>query len=326
MKSVKLKLFPLLGFIFLAVPLLGWWQWHAVYDWARLRNYIPPTAISELVSQDTMTSYAKHLFYVNHPQIVSGVSEFRKDCPESEQTIVLGCYHPTMDGIYIYNVTDSQLYGIQQVTAAHEMLHGAYNRLSANKRNYINGLLKNFYANDVHDQRIISEINLYKQTEPNSVLDEMHSSFGTEISDLPPALESYYSQYFSNRKTVADFASNYQAAFTNLSNQIKAADAQLTNQKHGIEAEETTLTTQLNQINTDRARLNALSTSGQLDQYNAGVEGFNNEVRSYNAGVSQLQGDIASYNALVDSRNQVASALASLDQAIDTRLQPQTTQ
>jgi len=311
---------------FMAAPLVVWWQWHALYDWWRLHGYSPPVAISTLVSQDAMTSYGKHLFYINHPQLVTGVNGFRKDCPESEQTIVLGCYRPNEDGIYVYNVQDPQLQGIQQVTAAHEMLHGAYDRLSAKDRNYIDGLLNDFYNNDEHDQRIIDEINLYKKTEPNSVTNEMHSVFGTEISSLPAPLETYYQKYFSNRGAVTAFANGYQGEFTSRTNQINADDAQLASLKSQISTQEQSLTDQLNQINTDKARLDSLRNSEQIDAYNSGVTSFNNEVDAYNSGVARLQSDIASYNSLVASRNAIAGELRSLDTAIDTRLTTQSAQ
>ena len=311
---------------FLAAPFVVWWQWHALYDWYRLRGYTPPPSISTLANQDTMTAYGKHLFYVNHPQLLGDVATFRQDCPESEQTIVLGCYHPNEDGIYVYNVQDAQLQGVQQVTAAHEMLHGAYDRLSAKDRNYIDGLLNDFYNNDEHDQRIIDEINLYKKTEPNSVTNEMHSVFGTEVSNLPAPLEAYYQKYFSNRGAVTAFADGYQGEFTGRMNQINADDAQLASLKSQISAQEQSLTDQLNQINTDKARLDSLRSSGQIDAYNSGVTSFNNEVDAYNSGVARLQSDIASYNSLVASRNAIAGELRSLDTAIDTRLTTQSAQ
>jgi len=311
---------------FLAVPFVVWWQWHALYDWYRLRGYTPPPGISTLANQDTMTAYGKHLFYVNHPQLLGDVATFRQDCPESEQTIVLGCYHPNEDGIYVYNVQDAQLQGVQQVTAAHEMLHGAYDRLSAKDRNYIDGLLNDFYNNDEHDQRIIDEINLYKKTEPNSVTNEMHSVFGTEVSNLPAPLEAYYQKYFSNRGAVTAFADGYQGEFTSRTNQINADDAQLASLKSQISTQEQSLTNQLNQINSDKARLDSLRNSGQIDAYNSGVTSFNNEVDVYNSGVDKLHGDIDSYNSLVNSRNAIAGELRSLDSAIDTRLTTQSAQ
>jgi hypothetical protein len=315
-----------IALLFIAAPFVVWLQWQALYDWWRLRGYNPPTAISVLADQDTMTAYGRHLFYINHPQLLTGVNDFRTDCPESEQTIVLGCYHPNEDGIYVYSVQDAQLHGVQQVTAAHEMLHAAYDRLGAKDRNHVDGLLNDFYTNDEHDQRIIDEINLYKKTEPNSVTNEMHSVFGTEVANLPTALEAYYQKYFTNRSAVTTFADGYQGEFTSRLNQINADDNQLASLKTQINAEEQSLGGQLSQINTDRARLDSLRNSGQTDAYNNAVASFNGEVDSYNSSINKLQSDIAAYNDLVNARNAVAGELRSLDNAIDTRLTTQSAQ
>ena len=316
----------LISLAILAAPFLVWWQWNAIYDWARLRDYTPPAAVSSLASQDTMTAYAKHLFYVNHPELESDASQFRTDCSESEKTIVLGCYHSTEQGIFIYNVQDSRLAGVQQVTAAHEMLHAAYDRLSVKERDYVDGLLQDYYNNDLQDQRIKDTINAYKQSEPKDIVNEMHSVFGTEVSSLPAPLETYYKQYFTNRQAITNFAAAYENEFTSRENQINGDDAQLTALKQQIDSEEQGLNQQLAQINSDRARLDSLRGSNQIDAYNASIGPFNAEVDSYNRGVAQLKSDIANYNDLVNTRNSTASELRGLDSAIDTRLTTQASQ
>ncbi len=47
-----------------------------------------------------------------------------------KRNAILGCYNPSSRDIYIYNVTNSELDGVKEVTAAHEMLHAAWERLS----------------------------------------------------------------------------------------------------------------------------------------------------------------------------------------------------
>ncbi len=309
----------------LAAPFLVYFNAQALTDWAQLRNYMPPAVVASLASQDTMTAQARHIFYVNHPQLETDANQFRSDCSESEKTIVLGCYHSNQDGIFVYNVQDPRLAGVQQVTAAHEMLHAAYDRLSSKDKNYVDGLLQSYY-NSQHDQRIIDTINAYRQSEPNDVVNEMHSVFGTEIANLPAPLEQYYTRYFSDRAAVVAFANNYEVEFTSRSDQIKADDAQLAQMKAQIDQQEQSLSQQLSSINSERAQLDSQRAGGQIDQYNAGVAAFNADVGRYNAGVASLKSDIATYNALVIERNSIANELTSLDKAIDTRVAPQTTQ
>jgi uncharacterized protein YukE len=326
MRLFKRLLAGILMLALLAVPVLIYFNAQALTDWWRLRAYSPPATVSNLATQDTMTAYARHVFYVNRPDIESDVNQFRTDCNENEKTIVLGCYHSNQEGIFVYNVIDTRLSGIEQVTAAHEMLHAAYDRLSTHERDYVDGLLQDYYQHDLKDQRIIDTMNAYRQTEPNDLVNEMHSVFGTEIADLPPSLVTYYAKYFTNRQTVTDFAASYQGEFTSRDSQIKADDARLAQLKSQINNEEQALNSQLSQINSDRVRLNNLRSSGQIDEYNSGVAGFNAEVNSYNNGVDKLRNDINTYNQLVSVRNSIASELASLDQSIDTRLVPQSTQ
>lgn len=326
MRNLKQLTLLILTLVLMGLPFVVYFKAQALVDWWQLRDYTPPAAVVNLATQDTMNVTAKHIFYVNHPNLESDANQFRSDCNETEKTVVLGCYHGNQDGIFIYNVQDSRLGGVQQVTAAHEMLHAAYDRLSSKDRNYIDGLLQNYFDNQLHDQRIIDTINSYRQSEPKDVLNEMHSVFGTEIGNLPTPLEQYYKRYFDNRQTVTTYAANYQSEFTSRSDQIKADDVQLSQSKVQIDAEERSLQSQLNQINSDRARLDSQRASGQITQYNAGVASFNSEISAYNIGVERLRNDIASYNQLVAARNSIASELSSLSQALDTRLTPQIAQ
>jgi len=297
-------------------------EWQPIQDWFKLRGYRPPAAVAQLAAQDTMNSYTRHLFYLNKPQLPSTVASFRQACPENKDTIVLGCYHPDQDGIYIYAVSDPSLAGVQQVTAAHEVLHAVYARLSSKDRQMLDIELNDFYKHGLTNQRVLDEVKLYQQTEPTAVLDEMSCTFGTELPSLPPALEAYYKRYFTNRQTIVAYEQQYEAAFSSRQATIRADDQQLGGLKQRIGSQESSLQTQLNQINSDKARLDSLLASGQNATYNAGVAGYNAEIRAYNAGIDSLQAAIADYNRLVATRNQVAGQLTTLDSAIDTRLTP----
>src|SRR5487761_1471364 len=127
-------------------------------DLLALRNYTPPTQIVRLADVTTMNAYTRKVFYVNHPAILDKAS-FNQQCPDNagESSVVLGCYHSGQKGIFLLNVTDPRLNGVEQVTAAHEVLHAVYARLSSRERTYVDGLLMNYYQHDLHNQRILDE-------------------------------------------------------------------------------------------------------------------------------------------------------------------------
>ncbi len=310
----------------LALLILGLFNLQAIEDWLRLRNYNPPAEIAAIAQTDTMTDDAKHIFYVTHPDLVDDAGSFRQACPSFEQTIVLGCYHSGFSSaIYIYDVQDTRLNGVVEVTAAHEMLHAAYDRLSQDEKNRINGLLNNFYANNLDDKRVLETIDAYKQTEPNELLNEMHSIFATEIGSLTSELEAYYQRYFGNRSAVVAFAGKYADEFASRIATIKDYEQQLAALKAKIDSQEQALNSQLKQLEADRRRLDSLRASGQIDEYNAAVPAFNAAVNDYNAGVAELRSDIVRYNQIVAAHNALAAELSSLYESLDTSLKPQST-
>jgi hypothetical protein len=294
-----------------------------LFDWWQLRGYKAPTDVSALSAQDTMTDYGRKVFYVNHPAIDSKQS-FRSVCPNGggEQTIVLGCYHGNQRGIYLLDVTDSRLNGVEQVTAAHEMLHAAYDRLSSGDRNRVNTMLQDYYDHDLHDQRIIDTINAYRKSEPNDVVNEMHSIFGTEIVSLPSELETYYKKYFTDRSQVAAFAARYQSEFTSRQAAVERYDMQLAALKQQIKATNSDLEAKASSINSEQKRLVGLRSSGNIDAYNAGVPVYNQLIDTYNAELRQLQVAINQYNQLVTTRNAVALEQDELVNELSTQATP----
>jgi hypothetical protein len=302
--------------VFFAAIFFGLTHVMAIEDWLKLRNYTPPTAVAALAGEDAMTDYARHVFYVNHPQLENNVSLFRQKCALAEKTIVLGCYHSNQRGIDVYDVKDSRLNGVQEVTAAHEMLHAAYDRLSSSERKKVDAMMVNFYNNGLNDERVKKTIDSYKKTEPDDVVNEMHSVFGTEVANLPAPMEAYYKKYFIDRAKVTAFEASYEGEFTNRLAQIDADDQTLAGLKSSIEDQERSLESQLQSLQSDRSRVESSGSQAEVNSYNA-------RVSSYNSAVRRLQSDIAEYNNLVKERNAIAAELKSLQSSLDTRLTQQ---
>src|SRR5690348_17199642 len=103
---------------------------YTVSDWLRLRNYQPDASVLTIADATSMTDRARHMFFINHPALQDKAA-FHQSCPQyDEQTIVIGCYESGQRGIFVLKVDDQRLNGVEEVTAAHEMLHAAYERLS----------------------------------------------------------------------------------------------------------------------------------------------------------------------------------------------------
>lgn len=313
----------LLGIALLMMPLFAWSQRQDIYDWWRLRGYNPPPRISELASATTMNGYATNLFYVHQPKLDDRAT-FSQHCQGTEQSIVLGCYIANRN-IYIFDVQDERLRGIHEVTAAHEVLHAGYDRLTGKERSRIDALLKTF-LNTLTDERIKSTIASYEAKDPSVVPSEIHSIIGTEVRNLPAELEDYYRRYFNDRLKVVSLSEQYEQAFTERKNKVTAYDKQLADLKQRIEAGESELNASTEQLSTERQRIDQLLASGQTAAYNEAIPAYNTRVRQYNSLLTDTKRLIDEYNRIVSERNAVALEEQSLVEAIDTRIVPKAEQ
>jgi hypothetical protein len=305
-----------LSLIILAVPVIAWTQRDYLFDTWRLHNYTPSTDIVKLADATTMTPDARHLFYVYHPDLEDKTT-FGSHCGNEEQTIVLGCYI-LHRGIYLYNVPDPRLDGVQEVTAAHEMLHAQYDRLSSSERKKVDAMTAEALKS-ITDERLLQTIDNYRKKDPSVVPNELHSILGTEVRNLPTDLETYYKRYFSNRGAVVDFADSYKGEFTGREQKVTELDKQLANIKSQIDNLNASLETQQNTLKAQYSNLQQQKKSGQIEAYNAAVPAYNLAVQSYNADVNKERSLVQQYNSLVEERNGLALEENQLIKALDSR-------
>jgi len=315
---MRLKRFfgVLFGLVVLASPLVLAAQRQAVADWWRLRDYDAPPAISSLADQTTMNDLGRKLFYVHKPELKDR-STFGSSCPNFEETIVLGCYI-THSRIYLFDVTDERLKGVEEVTAAHEMLHAAYDRLSGEEQSRIDALITGTYA-QLTDKRIKDTIDAYRARDPSIVPNELHSILATEVRNLGAELESYYARYFTDRQKIVNLSESYEAEFTSRTAAVAAYDTELTSLKLQIDGLTTDVDLQSNTLLTEQSSMEQLRRSDP-EVYNAAVPGFNENIRSYNSDLSRLRKLVEKYNDIVSKRNQLAAEQQDLINAIDSNL------
>jgi hypothetical protein len=302
--------------VLLALTLGAAFSQQAIFDWWRLRDYQPSQAVVDLADMTTLNDEGRRLFYVYHPSL-ENKSTFNQYCRENEHSIVLGCYLSGR-GIYLLDITDQRLNGIKEVTAAHEMLHAAYERLNKNERKQVDEMTANAFKK-LTNERIKNTVELYRTQKPDTLPNELHSILGTEARELPEELEQYYKQYFNDRLKVVAFSEQYENEFTNRKNKIKDYDAELTGLKQQIDALQQELNVLEENLKNDRARLNTLQSEGRTSEYNQGVPIYNQNVNEYNQSVEKLSGLIARYNEIVVERNAIASEERELVKAIDSR-------
>lgn len=286
-----------------------------INDWVRLYNYVPPAEISVLANEASFTEEGTRLFYVHYPEILDKTN-FQGKCSQGEETIVLGCYI-SRDKIYIFDVEDARLEGVEQVTSAHEMLHAVYDRLSDKEKSNIDKLVNDYYKSSTNE-RLKKTIENYRSKDQSIVENELHSILGTEIRDLPKELESHYSKYFEDRFVVVALSEAYEAEFTKRENLIEDYDKQLAELSETINDQEAQLVLLGTALQSEQSQLESLRDD--TEAYNAAVPVYNQKVRDYNTRLENLKSDIAKYNEIVKARNAIAVEEQQLVEAIDSRI------
>lgn len=261
-----------------------------VVDQLSVWQYKPSPEIVQIAAKASFNDRGQFLFYASQP-LIEERDEFNQHCRQhAEKTAILGCYIARK--IYLYNITDARLEGIKEVTAAHEMLHAAYDRLSDKERTRINALIDSA-AKSVTSPSIDRKLKLYDTTEPGERLNELHSMLGSEVKSLPTELEVYYSQYFTNRLALVSMAERYETVFTELEQQQKSLVAELN--------------ALADSINSDSE-----AYSVQFEALQVAIESFNQ--RAENGSFSTQSEFNAERNRLIAQQR----ALSSLRQSIET--------
>jgi len=246
-------------------------------------EYQPTPAIASLVVRSGMNDNGKFLFYASQPKL-DGTQSFNQECNKVESTVsILGCYNGSK--IFIYDIQDAELDGVREVTAAHETLHVAYQRMSDTDKKRVGKLLEIEYGKLASDKRFTDLIAYYAKAEPDQRSNELHSIIGTEVRDISPELESHYKKFFSSRLRVVDLSEKYTAVFQSL------------------KAKADTMSKQLNE-------LSALISS-QTDEYNQGAQTLSNDIDSFNIKASS-QG-FTSYNQFYTERNRLTARVSALE-------------
>lgn len=286
-----------LGFTLLLFVGAGWVLLNRqfVVDQLTVWQYKPTGEVAALAQSAQMNSTGVFYFYASTPQL-DGTTKFNDLCTRQEKnSAILGCY--ANGRIFVYDIKDARLNGVREVTAAHEMLHAAYSRLSNSKKAQVDALLDAEYQTllQSHDAGLKERMEYYARTEPGERNNELHSIIGTEVKDISGELENYYRGYFTDRHAVVRLHDSYSSKFDEL---------QYTS---------TSLKTQLEQLSTDITTM--------TNNYNDAIQILNRDIETFNeragSGAFRTQADFQAARAVLVTR---VDTLKTTRSTIDTKV------
>ena len=281
-------------------------------------EFKPSPEIAQIANDVGLNENGRFYYFASRPEL-DFAKEFNGECRSREQgNAILGCYKNQR--IYIYNVNDERLNGLKEVTAAHEMLHAAYERLPESDKKAVNTLLEKEYRKN-SDAEFSKRMDYYKRNQPGEEYNELHSIIGTEFADISPQLEDYYKRYFNNRSQVVALHSKYSDKFKEEKQGSASLRKELENLSISINNASLKYNRDISNLNSEINTFNSRAKNGDFSSQ----EDFLNERRylikstrkleqdraNINRYIGQYESKRIEYNKLVDESNSMYKAMDS---------------
>jgi hypothetical protein len=269
-----------------------------IIDSIRAYQFVPSKQVAAIKERLALTPRGSFLFDASSPSLQSA-DEFNESCRQRHETNnpIIGCY--VDKSIYIFEVSNDELNGIEETTAAHELLHAVYERLDQDEREKLDTELSAAYER-VKTPELSERMKYYEVSEPGHELNEIHSILGTENIDLGHTLEEHYKKYFTARNKIVTFHDSYSSTFNRVTDQLRNLEKQINSQV-------ATINTRIQSYN---ARIELLS---------ADTDSFNQRSAAANSGMTQEQFTVersaltARKQALDDEYSSIQSLITSVE-------------
>jgi len=293
-----------------------WTVWH----------FEPTTTVQGYVERSMMSEHGKFLFLASEPVVADG-DGFNSVCGnEEEGSGVLGCYTSGDKRITLFDVTDPQLDGIEEVVAAHEMLHAAWDRTGIERRGELESLLEDEYVTLSADPAYSARMEIYARTEPGQRVNELHSIIGTEVAELSPELEAYYDQFFTDRAALVALHIKSNAVFEQIEAQSAALVAELDALRSSIESDTTSANAAQKQLNADIGSFNEKSDNGVFEtqeEFDAARSALLARQSALDARYDDINARIATFDAKSTELEALNAQAAALNTALNITPRPE---
>ncbi len=285
-------------------------------------QYEPSGEVSQIAERANLTSKGRFYLYASRTQ-VSDAATFNQHCKKAEEhSAILGCY--TSRQIYVYDVENEQLDGIKEVTAVHEMLHAAWDRLSEQEQGELAALLEAEYAKHSTSD-FEKRMAYYARTQPGERTNELHSIIGTEMTDISSELEQYYKRYLVDRAEIVTMHEAYKSVFVHIQSETTRLEGELSSLAKTIDSSTKVYNQAVAQLNDDihvfnnRAGNGGFATQAEFARERAVLV---SRATSLEDDRVSIMNSIDQYKGFVAQLEKINSQSSALTRSIDSTLSP----
>ena len=291
-----------------------------LYDYYRGMTYQPSSEMGRIRTDLKLTERGEFLFNASQP-VLSESEEFNSYCREEGNEIaVLGCY--TGGSIYVYNITDEELDGIRELTAAHELLHAGFARMSNEEKAELKPILEQVYAANM--DVLQADIETYDSAEQ---FEELYVRVGTEVANLPEALEKHYAEVFKDQNAVVAYYDKYNGVFRALQTEMDGLQTEMETINATVEQKTAEYERRVQQLDADIVSFNScaevVGCFKSEEEFNVRRGVLVAEQEALESMYYEINGLIDAYNAKVEVYNADVVQGKKLNNMINSAAKPQ---
>lgn len=306
------------GLVMAILALILITQYSLIKDYALAMTFQPTAEVTDITSTLSLTSAGERTFNASQPEIGTS-SDFNSKCRSNEaDSPILGCY--TNQRIYLFSINNKKLDGIEDVTAAHELLHAVYERMSDAQKSDINVELERVYE-VVKNKDLEERMDYYAKHEPGERENELHSIIGTEVEDVGPVLQEHYEKYFTDRQSIVERFKRVDSVFQDVQNRSSQLVKQLDDLADSIAVRKAEYERQNSQVEVDiqNYKNRTYSSQSEADNDYYAIQSAVNQLQNSASSINQ---EIARYEELYNQLTAVSSEAEALNRSIDSSLSP----
>lgn len=297
-----------------------------VTDTITVWQYEPTPAIAGLATRAAMSDEGRFVFYASRPQVLSG-ADFDRVCSRRDTGLgILGCYTLSDGRIALFDISNVQLQDFEVVVAAHEMLHAAWDRLSADDRAALVTPLEEAFAAVDSESELAERIAAYEADDPASRVPELYAILGTELASLPEALEVHYARWFDDRSQVVSLWEGVRSIFTELETELDRRSVELERLAAEIDTEQASAEATASQLQADieafTARASLPGGYASQAEFESDRQALIDRQAALSAAIDATNAKVSAYNELVDEFRALNAEAAALGRDLNIDPQP----
>ena len=295
--------------------------YHPINDTILASNFEPTEDVVEIIDRLELTDRGLRIFKASHPVLQNREEFISSGCNDvHETTSTLGCYDST--NIYIYNSENAELAGLEESTAAHELLHAIWSRLAIYDTARLMPLLDEVY--DAHKDKLADYMAGYPDDQRYT---ELHSVVGTEFpaNELPDELRQHYEAFFADFDNIYSYYAKYNDVLARINKEIDKLSKDIERRKTEINEREEYYSREADRLSADISDFN---TRADTEGAFASEWAFNRErnqlitrQKELNAYYDETSHLVKEVNQKIDEYNATAIHHNDLIQSIDSKPQ-----